>query len=447
MTPPMPRVVPALATPCWCLCLVALLWACAPDPVVPSQSPDAPARTFKPINPHKVMLWDRQTTETRELLQLLVREFNAQHTGVPVEAEYIGSYTEIYKKVSAGIGAGVLPGMAVAYESMTVEYIEAGAVRALDDFVGDPEAGLGPADLEDFFPGVLESNRFAPYGNRLYSFPFSKSVLVLYFNARVLAQAGFTTPPATWDDFLEQCRAIKANTGKYGYAISVDASTVDAMIYSKGGEIVRGRETLFDSPESVAVFELIETLMREELAYQVPPGTFDDENAFAQDQLAFTIRTSAGRTHVDRLMGGDLSRWGIAPIPQADPSRPATVLFGGNVVIFNTTPEQERAAWDFISYFTSADVNVLWALGTGYLPIRQSASQDPRLQAFWDEWVYNRTPYDNLAFARPEPNLAGWQEVREVIEDAVVAVITRSKTGAQAASDLKRAADRILDAY
>jgi ABC-type glycerol-3-phosphate transport system substrate-binding protein len=206
-------------------------------------------------------------------------------------------------------------------------------------------------------------------------------------------------------------------------------------------------DTLFDSPESVAVFELLETLVGEDLAYQVPPSTFDDENALAQDQLAFTMRTSAGKTHVERLMGGDTSRWGIATIPQANPEAPATVLFGGNVVVFNTERELERRAWEFISYFTSPDVNVRWSLETGYLPIRRSASHDPRMQAFWNAWECNRVPYDNLAFARPEPNLAGWQEVRERIEEAVVAVITKVKTGRQAAEELNQAADAILAKY
>jgi hypothetical protein len=69
------------------------------------------------------------------------------------------------------------------------------------------------------------------------------------------------------------------------------------------------------------------------------------------------------------------------------------------------------------------------------------------MQAFWNAWECNRVPYDNLAFARPEPNLAGWQEVRERIEEAVVAVITKVKTGRQAAEELNQAADAILAKY
>ena len=96
---------------------------------------------------------------------------------------------------------------------------------------------------------------------------------------------------------------------------------------------------------------------------------------------------------------------------------------------------------------SSADVNVRWALATGYLPIRKSAGADPKMQAYWEEWEYNRIPYENLSFARTEPNVAGWQEVREKIEEALVAVLTKAKSGRQSAVDLKTEADAVLQNY
>ena len=85
-----------------------------------------------------------------------------------------------------------------------------------------------------------------------------------------------------------------------------------------------------------------------------------------------------------------------------------------------------------------------WALGTGYLPIRKSAAQDARMQAFWEEWPYNKAPFDCLDFARSEPNVPGWQEVRELIENALAGVLTGVKTAEQAAAELKQGADAVL---
>lgn len=403
-----------------------------------------PGAGFAPIDPAQAIFWDRQTTETAALLRELVETFNAGHPGIPVAVERAGGYSEIFRKVSASIQARRLPAMAVSYESMTAEYAAAGAVAPLDALVQDPATGFTPEELDDFFPAVLASNRFAQLGGTLYSFPFAKSVLMLYFNKRVLSAAGIAAPPDTWVEFLDQCRAIKKTTGKQAHAISVDCSTVNGLIFSMGGEVFADGRCQYDSPAAIAVFELYETLTKEGLAYQITPGTFDDEVALVNDQIAFTLRTSSGRASVARNMGEVRDRWGWKRIPQADPARPATVLFGPNVTIFNTTQEQQQTAWAFVKYFTSPDVGARWAAETGYLPVRKSALDHPVLQQFWKEWEDGRAAYDCMAFARVEPNVMGWQEVRTLVERALTEVVSGLKPGRQAALELKEAADAAL---
>ncbi len=379
-----------------------------------------------------------------ELLRTMAEEFNRSHDGLPLKVERTGGYGDIFRKVSASIQARTLPAMAVSYESMTTEYVGSGAVAPLDQWLSDSEHGLSEAERDDFFPVMFETNTFAEHGGKMYSFPFAKSVLVLFFNQHLLDAAGIAGPPATWDQFLAHCRQIKARTGKYGYAIAVDCSTVDAMIFSMGGRVIEGRETQYDSAEALRVFELLDTLVREDLAYVISPGTFDDNVALSNDQVAFTLRTSASIPSIAELIGKDARHWGVAPIPQANPAKPATVLFGPNVTLFNTTVEQQRTAWAFVKYFTSAEATVRWSLATGYLPLRRSAADHPAMIAFWREWAYDRVAFDCLDFARPEPNVAGWQEVRAAVEEAETAVLTKMKTAAQAASELKKKADAIL---
>jgi len=409
------------------------------------QSAQQTAARYQPVNSSAAVFWDRQITESAELMRQLAEEFNATRgDALPIKVEHTGNYTDIFKKVSASIQAGSLPSIAVGYQSMTAEYLQANAVVALEPFMDDPQRGLSQDDLNDFFPAMLETNRYPDHGNKLYSFPFCKSVLMLYFNKRVLADAGFSEPPKTWDEFLDQSRQIKAKLGKKAYAVNADCSTIAGMIFSMGGEVVSGKETLFDSPAALRTFELLETMIQEGLAYQITPGTYDDETALTQGEVAFSLRTSAGRTNVVLLMEGRQDEWGMAMIPQADPANPATVLYGPNICIFNTTPEQQQAGWDFIKFFTSKDVSTRWALGTGYLPIRKSAEEDPQMQAFWAEWPYNRAAFDCLPYAKSEPNLSGWQEVRTLVENAETEILTGLKPAKQAASELKQKADAVL---
>ncbi len=407
-----------------------------------------PARTgegmFQPLNPDAAVFWDRQTTESAELLRTVVEEFNREWNGMPLKVERSGSYADIFRKVTAGIHAGVLPAMAVSYESMTCEYIPLGAVRPLDDLIADPERGLSAEALNDFFPGVLETNRFPEHGNRFYSFPFAKSILMLYFNRQVLADAGISAPPETWEEFLEQCRRIKQRTGKFPHAVHADCSTLNGMIYSMGGAVVEGRKTLYDSEQARAVLHLYETLAREELAYLISPGSYEDNVALAKNEIAFALRSSSGLSDMMLLMEGDRDRWGVTRIPQRDPARPATVLYGPNVCLFNIGDDAVQAAWAFVKHFTSAEVSVRWALETGYLPVRKSALHHPDMSAFWDQWPYNRAPYDCLPIAKPEPNISGWQQIRDLAARAVTEIMTGVRNAESAAQRLKESADQAL---
>lgn len=399
---------------------------------------------FRPVDPDRAVLWDRQINESAALFRELAAEFNAGRAGVPVEVQHAGSYADIFRKVSASIQAGVLPAMAVSYESMTTEYAAAGAAVPLDPLLNDPETGIPPDELADYYPAMLESNRYAEHGGGYFSFPLSKSLLVLFYNTDLVARAGFSGPPATWDAFLEQCRAVRRLTGKPAHAVNVDCSTVNGLIFSMGGEVYRNGETLYDSPAALAVFELYETLVREKLAYVITAGSFDDNVALVKGEVAFTLRQSSARNDLVTILGERRNLLGIAPIPQKDPARPATVVYGPNVTLFPVGDGQTAAAWAFVKWFTRPDISARWSAGTGYLPVRRSALEEPVLRRLWEEWPPGKVPYDCLAFAKSEPNVAGWQEVRDIVGRALLDVLTGTKTAAEAIKQMKPQADAAL---
>lgn len=403
--------------------------------------PATKSGAFRSINSDTVDFWDRQTTENAEVLEQIVDEFNEGRDGLPINVIQSGNYGDIYTKSIAAIRAGSLPGMAVAYGNMTVEYANMGAVAELDPLIAAAGTGLTQEELDDFFPAVLEQNVYPSHGGKTLSFPYTKAVLVLYCNTRVMAEAGIESPPVTWGEFVEQCRAIKAKTGKHAFSLDVDASTINGMIFSMGGDIFDGASPTYDTPEARAALNLVETLFTEELAYQNPPRSFNDQTAFGNDEIAFALRASSSLPYFDLVMEGK-EGWLVAPIPQTDPSNPATILYGANISIFNTTEEQVQTAWDFIKYFTSPEISVRWALNTGYLPYRKSAVDDPALQAFWGEWPYNRTAFDCLPFARPAPNIEGWQIARSLLENAVTKVVTGLDSTENAVASLQKEIDR-----
>jgi len=363
-----------------------------------------------------LVFWHTQSQRNAELLREIVDAYNASGPPLPVELHFAGNYTTLFRKLRAAIPTGTVPDLAVAYESMVAEYIELDAAVPLDPYIHDPDIGLDPEGLADIFPSILENNRYPAHGDRYYTFPFTKSVLMMYYNADLLEQAGVDGPPETWAEFQEQCLAVK-KLGKEGYALSVDASTLDAMVMSFGGQVLSDdrQRAQFDQPPAVAALRVIHDLCRSGAAYPIDRESYGDRKDFAGGRCAFMIRSSTTRPYIHRDIG-DRFRWDLSILPHAKGQEPVTVLFGANVAVMKTTPARQRAAWRFVKYFASREVTAQWALGTGYLPVRKSAAELEKLKAFFEEDPRRRRAFDALPFARPEPGVAGWQAVRMHIE-------------------------------
>lgn len=395
-----------------------------------------------------LQFWHTQTQENNTALEGIVKEFNESHPGLPVQATYIGNYPQLYEKIRASaaqVKNRVLPDLAVAYESMIADYMTADIVRPLDDLVADPTIGLNQESLDDFHPAYLETNRFQQFGGQLLSFPFTKSNLMLFYNATMLEQAGVGVP-GTWEEFEAACRAIRQKRGITPLASAIDPSTMDGMILSMGGTLVSpdGQDALFDSAESTAVFELLDRLYRDKLAYQVVEKG-DQNNDFANGKCAFFFRSSTARPFIADL-AGDQFKWGLTGLPVKAGRQPVTVMFGANICVLKSSPERERRAWEFINFFTSTDITARWAMATGYLPVRKSAAETPAIAAFFAAAPQNRAAFDLLPVAVPEPNVAGWQAVRDCLETAETSVATQLKPPGQVVKDLNACADAALRA-
>ncbi|HEY3083211.1 MAG TPA: ABC transporter substrate-binding protein [Chloroflexota bacterium] len=427
--------------------------AAATKPAEPTKPAAAPAPTAAPkyspggaASP-EVVFWHTQTGPLADGLSKIIGDYNAKATTAKIRPEYAGNYTQLYQKAMASIAGGGLPDLAVAYESMIADYMKANAVVALDDYVSASGTGLTKSDLDDFFPSVLNRNRFPQFGNKLLSFPFTTSNLMMYANTDMLKKVGIEKAPETWDDFDAAGKTVKEKAGAVLHGVSIDASYVNGFVYSRGGKLLdeTSTKTLYDQKPTVDTFELMERMAKEGTVVQLKPGSFDDQNDFAAEKMAILIRSSTTRPFLDPLVK-DKFKWGMFTIPQAkDNKEKATVLFGANVGVFKSSPDKQQAAWNFIKHFSSPEVTSEWASIGGYMPVRKAgATVDPYKSFVAKNPEINRAALDNLPFSLPEPNLVGWQDVRPVIEGAYESAIAGKTPGAQAAKKLKEEADKLL---
>jgi ABC-type glycerol-3-phosphate transport system substrate-binding protein len=332
-----------------------------------------------------------------------------------------------------------------AYENQAADYYEAGALVPFDDYIHSAKYGLTTDELNDYIPSYIEATHFSQYDGKQLTFPYTKSDLVLYTNMDLARSLGFDKPPVTWDDFLAMCRASVAS-GHQGYAMAVDASGFDGVVFSFGGDVISadGKTPLFDQPASVKALQLYETLAREKLAYQATG--IDDQNDVTSGKTLFMMRSSTSVPFLAAAFKDD-GKWAVSVIPQGTaPSattKPVTVLYGANVSIMKTTPEKQLAAWTFIKWLTRPEVTARWGLDTsnGYFPVRQSTLQQQVAAEFLSANQRFKDALDVSRNGKVEPSAHGWAEVRTIIQDGMTGILTGRMTAAQAQQQMMQRAE------
>jgi ABC-type glycerol-3-phosphate transport system substrate-binding protein len=393
--------------------------------------------------------WHTQQKQNEDALKKVVADFMAANPGITVNPQYVGNYTELAQKLQVGIQAKTLPAVSVGYESNVADYMQGDALLDFSPYINSKTYGWTKDDLSDFFPGFLDRNIFPQFKNQVLSVPFTTSALMLWYNLDLVKAAGFSAPPKTWDEFKTQAAAIVKN-GKKGYPVAVDASTIDGIVFSYGSDVISddGKKAKFDTPAAVSSLKVLEDMVKAGTAYQIKPGSFEDQDAFAAGDAAFILRSSTTRAFVGSTIQndpkdptkGDKFQWSGAIIPQGPENlkTPATTIFGANAIIFKSTPEKQLASWLFLKYFTAKDVTSYWSTASGYLPVRRSAADSEFTKKFFAEKPVNRAAFDVAPYGKGEPKQLGWQKARDYIQDAQTQILNKQITADDAAKQIQK---------
>jgi ABC-type glycerol-3-phosphate transport system substrate-binding protein len=374
-------------------------------------------------------------------LQELVNQYKQVAPNVTINLDFT-PYTgnELQQKVTGAIVAHNTPDLVQAFESDVAAWYDAGAIAPLDDYVKN---SLTDADLNDIQKALLDSGRFPQYGNQLLSFPFNRSIYVIYFNKPELAKAGFPDGPKTWDDVAAACAKIVADMPCYAIQPAPDAFI--PVVWGRGGEVISAdlKHALFNGPEGVAALTFDVDNVKNNVAY-VSKG-FDWQNDFGAKKVAMSPPTTiAGDPFIAKAVNGAFDI-GMAPIPTA-PGKPVRSLFSGtNLAIMKSSPEKQQAAWDFIKWLTETKQSAYWTVQTTYLPVRKSALNEPILKDFIAKTPRFQVALDMIPTGAPGISVAGWADARTYLQDAVTNATSLTEDPKQALDEAAAKSDEALN--
>jgi ABC-type glycerol-3-phosphate transport system substrate-binding protein len=373
-------------------------------------------------------------------LQTLVEQYKQVAPNVTIELDFT-PYTgnELQQKVTGAIVARNTPDLVQAFESDVAAWYKAGAIAPLDDYVKN---SLTAADLDDIQKALLDSGRFAQYENRLLSFPFNRSIYVVYFNKPELTKAGFPDGPKTWDDVTAACAKIVADMPCYAVQPSPDSFI--PVVWGWGGQVISSdlKHAMFNGPEGLSALTFDVTNIKSKAAY-LSKG-FDWQNDFGAKKVAMSPPTTiAGDPFIAKAVN-DAFEIGMAPIPTA-PGKPVRSLFSGtNLAVMKSTPEKQQAAWDFVKWLTETKQSAYWTVQTTYLPVRKSALDEQMLKDFIARTPRFKVALDMIPTGAAGISVAGWTDARTYLQDAITAADSMTVDPKQALDDAAKKSDEAL---
>jgi sn-glycerol 3-phosphate transport system substrate-binding protein len=200
-------------------------------------------------------------------------------------------------------------------------------------------------------------------------------------------------------------------------------------VNNSNGRKSRATSTTFDNATGKEIFTFLNDMVNSGLARTNPtdgPGAFDNLLGIGNGNFGMTIDTSAALGTIQQVLaGGEYPNveLGVAPMP--GPKGKGGVLVGGaaNYIVKKSSPEKQAAAWQFAKFLNEPESQAEWAVGTGYVPIRQSAANLPQVQQRWAEIPGFKVAYDQLVggvtnTATAGPVIGDYQGVRDVVLDS-----------------------------
>ncbi len=428
-----------------------LIGACGPGAPAARTGSAAPQATSEADitlgAPVTVTIWHNQSGILAKGFDDLIAEFNRTNgKGITVKAEDQSggkSYTGLYQKMLGSIQAGAMPDMIVAVENQVADYAKAGVIVDLTPYMDSKTNGLSKEALADIYKPYLDSNHYPQYGNEILSFPFIKSLEVLYRNDDLAKELGFTSPPKTWSELETQAKAAmkKDASGKvtrWGMSTySID--TFLGSVMNRGGSIVTPDLSAagFGGTEGLASLQLLERGINEGWMY-IPKG-YDWQDRFAEGDLLFDGNTSTSIGFIKDSLKGRALGWSVIPWPDGGGSA-KQIQFGGVVAVTKSTPEKQLASWEFLKWFTDTKQTARWAALSGYMPIRASAANEQALKDYWATQPQSKQAFDLIPRSAAGPSIRGYQEFRDAINEMLTKVTTKK---AKAEDALKDAATKV----
>lgn len=377
----------------------------------------------------KVIFWYSLSGQLQKSLINMVDSYNASQDKIEIEAIFQGSYEESIAKFKAVSGTKEAPAIVQMNDISTAFMYKSGAITPIEKFIKEDNFNID--NLEDVLLNYYRIN------GELYSMPFNSSSAILVYNKEAFKKAGLNpeNPPKNYSDILKYSEKLtlkddKGITKQFGFSMIMYGWFIEQLLANENNLYVNennGRDG--KSPTKVAYEkELPNILSWLRDIYSNGYGTSygrewsSTRTAFSSGKVAMYLDSSAGLRGVINNAKFEV---GTGFIPNKSGEFNGSIIGGASLWITNSVNEtNQKAAWDFIKYTTSKDVQSTWAINTGYYPVNKLSYSTKEMIDNMNKFPQFKTAIEEIQATKENSQTQGailgvFPEVREKMVQAM----------------------------
>ena len=349
----------------------------------------APVQTGGPVT---ISFWHSMADDASLAFESFVREFNAGPGAakqITVEAVFQGQYADATAKLRPLLQTGqtgAFPDVMQIDATGVVDYLNTEYAYTIDDALSEDRG----YDLNQIMEAPLKAWN---YGGRQLGLPLSASTTVMYYNKSLLDAAGISSPPASFEEIIEASRRlppVNANGQKLtAFAQQpnspllanwigqipgrgLDSSYVVNMRNGRDGDATK---LVCDSEGTLLTFlEAWKAMYDAGALLDVSDGL---NNLFLTQQICFLTASTSQLSALLAQIGGRFEL-GCAYYPRVNRAAKYGAAVSGSAIFMFDKGNNARtaAAWEFVKYMCSANVQARFAAATGYMPVNIDSSRE-----------------------------------------------------------------------
>ena len=313
----------------------------------------------------EISVWVTTSLDQSQVLRRLIDNNLSQNSDLKVNLKLVSAAT-VLPSIAAGRGPDVILGVT---NSDPINYAIRGAVINLDD---------RNLNTKEEFDNVM--SRFAkaaiiPYQYQdpktkvvsVYGVPETYAFSMLFYRKDILAELDMKIPK-TWNDVYDCIVKLNMNSMLFGVTATMD--TYAALLYQQGGAFYRRNdeglyESALDTPVAIKCFEQWTELYS---AYG-SPISFDFPNRFRTGEMPMGIAPYSTYNQLSVFAPEIKGLWGFEVLPGTEKIDEngnkyidSSTMGGGTASVILTSTKDPAASWDFLDWWTSADIQVAYGL-------------------------------------------------------------------------------------